>query len=136
MLSAGLAGLGSVVPLLVVLVALVGLVAAFLLGKRLRLRLAGPAWRGYSSLKGDRTRRLILSLYRRAERLLLRRRYRPREAWETAGEYAASIDNLAALDALTRAVEAAAYRPEPPDEAAVAEARAALRALGREAERI
>jgi transglutaminase-like putative cysteine protease len=132
MLSAGLAGLGSVVPLLVVLVALVGLVAAFLLGKRLRLRLAGPAWRGYSSLKGDRTRRLILSLYRRAERLLLRRRYRPREAWETAGEYAASMDNLAALDALTRAVEAAAYRPEPPDEAAVAAARAALRALGRE----
>ena len=131
--SAGLAGVSFVSPVLIILVILAVLILlAVLISRRLRLPFSRHACGRYSVRKGTRTRYLILKLYRRAERLLARKKYRPRETWQTTAEYAATMQNLTALQELSRAVELAAYRPEPPDEATVVEARAALKALHRQ----
>jgi hypothetical protein len=82
------------------------------------------AWQGWCKarparprgLRDHSARRAILDAYRRAQRRL--RSTRPAPA--TAREHSSVRPELAPL---VEAVEAAAYRPEPPDEALVKRAR-------------
>ncbi len=129
--SGGLAGLTFFVPFLIGSAILVGLVLlAIALSKRLRQALARWATERYTQMtKQDQTRRLILKIYRQGLRLLPRKTYGRREAWQTVTEYANSVDNLPALTRLSQLAEMAAYRPKAPDSATVVEAKEALTSL-------
>lgn len=130
MVSRGVAGLTFVAPFLIGAAFLAGLaLLGLFLAQRLRGRLTQRKAKGYTSLAADPTRRLILKLYRQAIKLLARRNHPPPEPWETPGEYARRVGDSPSLIALTRTVEVAAYRPTAPDQATVAEAKAALESL-------
>jgi N-acyl-D-aspartate/D-glutamate deacylase len=78
------------------------------------------------------SRRRILKIYRQGVRLLSRKKQRHRQPWETAAEYADSIDDVPALTQLTQLAEVAAYRPQVPDAGSVTRAKQALANLKRE----
>jgi len=129
--SGGMAGLSFLASLLAASALLVGLgLLALFLSRRLRQWLKQWATRRYTPpAGGERTRRLILKTYHRAARLLVRKKYRPRQPWETAGEYARSLGQFPALTRLSQLAEIAAYRPHPPDTATANAAEEALAAL-------
>jgi transglutaminase-like putative cysteine protease len=130
LISGSITGLVKIGPFLALAAVVVGLtVLAVYLGKRLSLLSGRRARPAYTPSASNRTRRLILALYQRGVRFMLRRKYRQRRPWETLSEYARDIGSLPALLELTRIAEIAAYRPEAPDERVVAEAEAALVSL-------
>lgn len=136
MFSSGMAGVMVLGPFLVgILVLAVAVVALLFLRNRWRKRLSGSLETRYSPWANDRTRRLILKRYWKAMRFLVRRKYRRREPWETAAEYAAQQSHLPALAQLTQAAEVAAYRPDAPNEAMVSDAETAWKTLKSQSER-
>ncbi len=134
LVSGGVAGVVAVAPFLG-LMALVGgwLVLFYYLWRWLKPRWGRSSGQSYSLMPPNQTRLMILKLYEQGIRLLARRKFRKREAWETLDEYAASLSRFPALARLTHAVEIAAYRPEAPDTSTLAEARAAFNGLRDEA---
>jgi transglutaminase-like putative cysteine protease len=130
----GLTGLVAVVPALVTIGLLVGLVVGVVvLGRRARDLLAKWSIARYSGLaQTDRSRQLILKLYRQGAGFLSRRNYRRRQPWETITEYAHDIGQLTALTELTQLAEIAAYRPQVPESDTIARAKQALDNLKQE----
>jgi transglutaminase-like putative cysteine protease len=133
-ISGGWNGLLFFAPFLAGSTLLVGLVILLVfLGRRLKLALAKRSANRYSQVaEGQQTRRLILKIYAQAVRFLARKKHRQRESWETVAEYAARVGQPPALTRLSRLAEAAAYRPQAPDDKAVAAAKVALDRLRRE----
>ena len=112
-LQAGAAALGAVVRPLLALAAVGGGVLLLIVA----LRRSG--WRGFRPAErpaGEHERRIIFAAYRKAQRDL----HAPRGTAQTVTEHAAAHPEL---DDLAPLVEAAAYRPEPPDESMLAAAR-------------
>ncbi len=134
--SSGLTGLAWAGPFIigVVLLAILVVLGLFL-SRRLRFPFRFKTRPGYSKTAAAPTRRQILALYQRGVSLLLRRRYRRRQSWETLGEYARSVGDLPALAELTRAAETAAYQPEPPPGELVIRAKTALARLKQQLQR-
>lgn len=131
LVSGGAAGLAFIAPFLIGLAVLGGLgFLAFYLYQRYKLTFTLPQIR--RAPPTDRSRRLILKLYKQGTTLLTRRKYRQREKWETLSEYAQTVGDLSSLSRLTQAAEIAVYRPEAPDEEMVGHAKAALISLQNE----
>jgi transglutaminase-like putative cysteine protease len=125
----GVAGLLFFIPFLVGVTLLVGLgLLVWYLLKRLRPAPTTASFL-YSPADDSPTRRIILTLYQTGMALLARQKYRRRNQWETLAEYAQTTGQIPALTNLTQAAEIAAYRPEAPEEATVAEAKGALEKL-------
>ncbi len=126
--SSGLAGIIFFVPFLLGSAIVLGFVLLLIfLSQRLRARLWSWTANRYTQLAAqDKTRHLILKIYHQGLRLLRRKKYRRREASETVAEYAASMDNLPALNQLSHLAEVAAYRPQSPDREVVSQAQEAL----------
>ncbi len=136
LVSGGATGLVFMMPFLVIATLLVGLgLLAIYVIRRLKPASVTPLAQPYSQLPDHPARRLILTLYRQALKLLALYKYRRREPWETPEEYTQSVKNLPALSRLTQTVEIAAYRPKAPDTKTVSEAKSALEALKGEVKR-
>jgi transglutaminase-like putative cysteine protease len=134
MSGGGITGLVIAMPAMVAGVLLIGLmVLAVMLGRRLRRLLANwPTDRYTKMAQTEPSRRRILRIYRQGVRLLSRKKQRHRQPWQTAAEYADSIDDVPALTQLTQLAEVAAYRPQAPDAGSVTRAKQALANLRRE----
>jgi hypothetical protein len=128
--ASSLAGLAFLAPFLIGAALLIGLaLLVILLSRRLRTALARWAANRYSQVVDEtQARRRILKLYHQALRFLTRYHYRQRQSWETINEYAETTGHPA-LARLSRLAEVAAYRPQPPDPAAVEQAAQALASL-------
>lgn len=133
--ASSVAGLAFFLPFLIGSSLLVGLVLLGWYLWRRPHRASTVSAEAYSPPDDSSTRQLILKLYQVGIGLLARRHFRRRQGWETLSEYARSLGKFPALAHLTQAAEVAAYRPETPEEGLVNEARVALEALRKEAER-